>query len=832
MPRFSVIVPVYSGPALLSQCLRSIRASPFVDYELLVSDDGSPDADEIRSVAAQYEARLIRSENQTGAGAARNRAARVAVGDQLVFFDADVTLSGDTLTRIAQAFDHDPSLDAVIGAYDRQPSARNTTSQFRNLLHAHAHRSGHREATTFWTGCGAVQRERFLAMGGFDEIYGRPSIEDVEFGLRLHRAGGRIILAPEIEVTHHKKWTLVSMVRTDLLARAIPWAKLVREHGLPSDLNFHTSDRLAVGLTALAVPLAVVAVRQGPIYWGLFIAALAATAFLQASLLRFLAASKGLFFAARCFPLVLVYNLTCAVGLMAGLFQSEVQRDRWLLPTLGACSILIIGLQISGGAYHAEFDANADEAAHFVSGLMVYDYLTALPLQNPYTWAQSYYLHYPKVAIGHWPPGFYIMEGLWWLLVSPSRGTALLLNAVLMLLAGIIFYRLLRAFAPPWLCLAAALLLIATPVVVQSYSQTMGDLPCLLWSVLLADAMVRLLRRPSSASAGLVALWLICGLLTKGTAASLVLAPVIACVITGQWRILKSRFVLSAAAAVMLLGFGWYVMENAVFHENLRTLSGVAVAVPWSGGYIPALAGLGFFTLACGGVCVALLRRRPVAVASAAILLSIGIVAWFLRAMNDPRHFIIVIPALLALSVELLVWARSRTQFGILLGIPALALFPFVSYFQQPHGFTSLLKQIHRPARMLVSSNGSGEGAWIAEVALAEKRPASVVIRASKTLVSEGWNGENYQLITKTPEEIGARLDDLAIEAVIVDTDAQQNVPLHQLLLEQTVKGSRSWRRCAQAEDLTGYCRAKPPRSAPQPLQIDLTNTIGVVIHE
>ena len=149
MPRFSVIVPVYSGPALLSECLRSIRASTFGDYELLVSDDGSPDADEIRSVAAQYEATLIRSDKQTGAAAARNRAARVAVGDQLVFFDADVTLSGDTLTRIAQAFDHDPSLDAVIGAYDRQPSARNTTSQFRNLLHAHAHRSGHREATTF-----------------------------------------------------------------------------------------------------------------------------------------------------------------------------------------------------------------------------------------------------------------------------------------------------------------------------------------------------------------------------------------------------------------------------------------------------------------------------------------------------------------------------------------------------------------------------------------------------------------------------------------------------------------------------------------------------------
>jgi GT2 family glycosyltransferase len=40
-------------------------------------------------------------------------------------------------------------------------------------------------------------------LGGFDETYSRPSIEDVEFGRRLHRAGGQIILAPEIEVRHH-----------------------------------------------------------------------------------------------------------------------------------------------------------------------------------------------------------------------------------------------------------------------------------------------------------------------------------------------------------------------------------------------------------------------------------------------------------------------------------------------------------------------------------------------------------------------------------------------------------------------------------------------------
>ena len=117
-----------------------------------------------------------------------------------------------------------------------------------------------------------------------------------------------------------------------------------------------------MGLTVLAVP--------SP--WQRFVKApLAVTVtacatrrlFHGAPPLRFLAASKGLFFAVRCFPLVLVYNLTCAVGLIAGLFHSEVQRDRWLLPTLGACGVLIIGLQISGGAYHAESDAMLDEVS-------------------------------------------------------------------------------------------------------------------------------------------------------------------------------------------------------------------------------------------------------------------------------------------------------------------------------------------------------------------------------------------------------------------------------------------------------------------------------------
>lgn len=833
MPRFSVIVPVHGQPELLSQCLRSIRASTFQDYELLVSDDGSPEPDRIQSAVSPYNVRLIRCHTRRGSAAARNRAALAACGDHLVFFDADVTVRPETLALLAQSFDRTPAPDAVIGSYDRTPSSPGRVSQFRNLLHAHAHQRSHGDATTFWAGCGAIRRERFLQLGGFRESFHRPSIEDVELGQRLHRAGGRILSAPEIEVTHHKAWTLYSMVRTDLIARAIPWAALIREHGLPRNLNFRISDRLGAAFTALAAVLAVIAVFHGPVYWGFFAFALIASGACQSSFLRFAASTKGPAFAIICFPLLLLYNLTCVAGLAAGIFYAECRRDRWFGPGLAACLCLILGLQIAGGAYRAEFDGIPDEAAQMVSGLMIYDYVTLWPHQNPLRWAERYYLHYPEIAIGRWPPGLHLMEAAWWLLFRPSRVSSMALNAVLLLAAAALFYRLLRSLAPGWVSLGAALLLILVPVVQSGAAESMAEVPCLLWTVLLTDAMVRMMRRPSLASASLVGVWLICAAFTKGTAACLAPAPVLALLMTGQGSILRNRWVLAGAAGVLSLVCIWYVIDATLLHQNLELVGGFTLGSLWPARLLPALAGYGFCLLALAGIWPAIIRRDLAAVASAAILISTLLVSCLVSAMREPRHFIIVAPAILLLSVEFLMWTAARARFAPVLVLPALALFPFHVLHQRPAGFVALLRQVRRPARMLVSSNSAGEGPWIAEVALAEKRPASVIARASKILAHSDWNGQGYILMTKTPEEIETRLDELRIETVILHSQPGRTGAPHHALLEQMLSGSESWRACGAAGTaLSAYCRTRPPSVAPRPLRIDLTDKIGRFIEE
>jgi glycosyltransferase involved in cell wall biosynthesis len=254
VPVISVIIPVRNNTAQLGLCLEHVLASTFKHCEIIVVDDGSED--HTPDVAAELGVRVLRLERQCGPSAARNRGAEIARGDYLFFLDADVCVYPDTLNQIAETFARDQSVDGIFGSYDTQPGALNILSQYKNLFHHFVHQHSCEEASTFWSGCGAIRRKLFLDMGGFDTSYGHPSIEDIELGVRLRKAGRRIILNKEIQVTHLKRWTFWSMIKTDVKDRGIPWTQLIlRESALPNDLNLRISQRfstvLAYGILAL-----------------------------------------------------------------------------------------------------------------------------------------------------------------------------------------------------------------------------------------------------------------------------------------------------------------------------------------------------------------------------------------------------------------------------------------------------------------------------------------------------------------------------------------------------------------------------------------------------
>lgn len=259
----SVVVPVRNDPERLRKCLLSLRGSSHVDHEVIVVDDASTDS--TPEVAAELGVRLLQLERRSGPGVARNHGARAAKGEIVVFVDADVCVHADTLAGFCRAFSGAPTPDAVFGAYDLSPPEPNLISQYKNLAHHFVHSEAAGEAATFWAGCGAVRRETFLRLGGFDPAYERPSIEDIELGVRLRRSGGRIVLRPEIQGTHLKRWTLAGLLKSDFWDRAVPWTELIlRDKQLPDTLNLKAAQRLSAGLTYGACGLLLVAAAFRP----------------------------------------------------------------------------------------------------------------------------------------------------------------------------------------------------------------------------------------------------------------------------------------------------------------------------------------------------------------------------------------------------------------------------------------------------------------------------------------------------------------------------------------------------------------------------------------
>lgn len=240
MPTVSAIVPATNGPVTLDACRAALAGADSPPEEIVV----------------------VEEPRDANPSEARNLGAERSTGEILLFVDSDVEVRADAVARVRAAFADDPGLVALFGSYDDSPSAPGVASAFRNLLHHHVHQMAPGPATTFWTGLGAVRRDAFESVGGFDVSVGY--MEDVDLGMRLHEAGARIVLDPRVQGTHLKRWSVWEMLRTDFARRGVPWVRLLlRRRGSATALNLGWRHRLSA-LAALAGTAALLARRPVP----------------------------------------------------------------------------------------------------------------------------------------------------------------------------------------------------------------------------------------------------------------------------------------------------------------------------------------------------------------------------------------------------------------------------------------------------------------------------------------------------------------------------------------------------------------------------------------
>jgi glycosyltransferase involved in cell wall biosynthesis len=317
-PSISIIIPVYNGGSAFLRSLSAIRTSTYNSWELIVIDDGSTDGSAL--LARQLGARVFSTGSRNGPAVARNLGARLARGGYLLFLDADCRVHPDTLANIAVEFQSDPTLDALFGSYDDTPAAPNFVAQYKNLFHHYVHQHGQVAASTFWTGCGAIKRDRFLALGGFDaQRYQRPSIEDIELGYRLKKSGGRIRLVKNVQVQHLKAWTFFGLLKSDIFDRGIPWTQLIlRDKVFARDLNLQTHNRVSV-VAVWGLLLAILAGLWQPVGFMIAVVLGFLLLWLNLDLYRFFYRKRGLLFALGVIPLHWLYYLYNAIAFGIGL---------------------------------------------------------------------------------------------------------------------------------------------------------------------------------------------------------------------------------------------------------------------------------------------------------------------------------------------------------------------------------------------------------------------------------------------------------------------------------------------------------------------------------
>ncbi|MCL4394063.1 MAG: glycosyltransferase [Chloroflexi bacterium] len=198
-PHATVVIPAFNAGRTLAACLSSLAQQARDHDEIVVVDDGS--TDDTSKLALEFSTvRLIRTERR-GAAAARNRGARNASGELLLFTDADCEPAADWLDKMCAAF-ADPAVAGAKGAY--RTRQRQVVARFVQLEYEEKYARMRRAPSIDFvdTYSAAYRREVFARVGGFDESFPGASVEDQELSFRLSELGFKLVFVPDALVYH------------------------------------------------------------------------------------------------------------------------------------------------------------------------------------------------------------------------------------------------------------------------------------------------------------------------------------------------------------------------------------------------------------------------------------------------------------------------------------------------------------------------------------------------------------------------------------------------------------------------------------------------------
>ncbi len=465
----------------------------------------------------------------------------------------------------------------------------------------------------------------------------------------------------------------------------------------------------------------------------------------------------------------------------------------WLLFVL-----LAVSLQWSRGALDGSWNNDPDEPSHFLNGLMVRDYLISGAGEHPLPYAERYYQHYPRIALGHWPPLFATVEATWFQVAPISYPSALVLLALLAATIATLVAWLCTKWFPFPLAFGAGLGWLLLPIVRTDTEAFLAEMLLTLVALLALIGFARSSRQ--------FGFWSGLTLLTKGSGIALALLPPTAILLSRRWGDIRQKWLWQSAAIVVAMAGPWYVFAPDALHQRVRVFGGHALK-PF--GRLEALPeffwvslGPALCALAVVGLVVFWRKYQQdrmwlalVAFLPGNILFRMTVAVW------EPRHLVMITPGLVCLAALGFHSLTGRAPSGwprraAVSAMIALAVASSVMV-QDPrtnlHGPAELADAVPANVVVLVSGSSPIEGAMIAELASRDaQRPGRIVHRGSKVLASRQPRGQSFRSFLDRPEDARAILEKLGAGAVAVDLSLPDS---HTRLLYEYLRGtSEEWR--------------------------------------
>ncbi len=476
-------------------------------------------------------------------------------------------------------------------------------------------------------------------------------------------------------------------------------------------------------------------------------------------------------------------------------------------------------LQYLGKTWSGELNVGSDDPAHYISGLMIHDYIGDGFPTTPLKFAETFYAHYPKVAIGHWPPAFYLLQAFWMLIFGGSIHSDLVFMAFLCaLLAATLYQVIQREFGAHAIGIAGGLLFLSIPLVRLYGGTVMADLPVSLFCFWATLYWARYLdsgrQKYAIAFSALAAL----AILTKGNGFALLLVPPATILLGRRFELVKNwRLWLSGSPILLCLPWSlltrglvtptmqyrasWQFFARAIrfYSANLLTVTGV---------FICLLSVLGVLSL------IPALKNRTIPGLWLSLLALLAATLLFhsvVPAGLEPRYLLMVIPCIVLFTVRGAKYLVSQLSFvgsnkalrieALLVSVGAALALASPTDSARPRGFAEAAacltsrSEFAQPV-ILVSSEDDGEGPLIARIAeLDQPRPNHIVLRASRTLADSDWNGRDYRLRLHTPDQVENYLESVPVSTVVIDRTNYALPNSHQPLLEEAIAANaQKWR--------------------------------------